>query len=251
MKLAGKTAIVTGAGSGIGRAIALEFAREGAKVVVSDYVLETGEETASLIKKSNGEAIFAPADMAQEGDIENLVELTVAAYETVDILVNNAGISGGLAAVTDISAEDWDRVMAVNLRAPFLISKKVIPIMANRGSGNIINIASMAATAAGRGGLPYTAAKHGLLGFTRQLSFMVGYMGIRVNAILPGPIDTPMIARVLAMPEHPVCQKIKASPAGRPGKPEEVAKLALFLASDDSEFVHGAAYAIDGGYTIF
>ena len=123
--------------------------------------------------------------------------------------------------------------------------------MIKHGTGNIINIASMASLAAGRGGIAYTSAKHGLLGFTRQISLMHGPQGIRINAILPGPIDTAMIRRILEMPQHPVCQKIKASPAGRPGQPEEVAKLALFLASEDSAYIHGAAFEIDGGYTIF
>lgn len=251
MKLFERVAIVTGGGSGIGRAIAQEFAREGARVVVSDYVVETGKETAALIKAEGFEATFIQANMAEENDINNLVNQTVATYGQVDILVNNAGISGGLAALTDISSEDWDQVMNVNLKAPFLASKLVYPIMVKQGKGNIINIASMASNAAARGGLPYTASKHGVLGFTRQLSFMVGSQGIRVNAILPGPIDTPMIQRVLAVPQHPVSMKIKASPAGRAGQPEEVAKLAVFLACDDSDFIHGAAYAIDGGYTIF
>ncbi|MGE5453863.1 MAG: SDR family NAD(P)-dependent oxidoreductase [Methylocystaceae bacterium] len=251
MKLLDRVAIVTGGGSGIGRAIAQEFAREGAKVVVSDYVEETGLETVELIKQAGSHAIFVKADVAIEADIDNLVEQTLLNYGSIDILVNNAGISGGLAALTDISTEDWDQVMNVNLRAPFLASKKVYPQMVKQGKGNIINIASMASMAAGRGGLQYTASKHGVLGLTRQLSFMVGAQGIRVNAILPGPIDTPMIQRVLAVPQHPVSMKIKASPATRPGQPEEVAKLALFLAGDDSEFIHGAAYAIDGGYTIF
>lgn len=251
MKLADKVAIVTGGGSGIGRAIAQEFAREGARVAVSDFVSETGLETVDLIKAEGYEAIFVRADVSQEADIDQMVSQTVNTYGRVDILVNNAGISGGLAWLTDISGDDWDKLMAINLKGPFLASKRVFPEMAKNGKGNIINIASMASTAAGRGGLPYTASKHGLLGFTRQLAFMVGGQGIRVNAILPGPIATPMIERVLAMPEHPVCQKIKACPAGRPGQPSDVAKLALFLASDDSDFIHGAAYEADGGYTIF
>ncbi|HQA07400.1 MAG TPA: glucose 1-dehydrogenase [Syntrophomonadaceae bacterium] len=251
MQLSGKVAIITGAGSGIGRAIAQLFAREGARVVVSDYIEETGAETVRLIKEDSNEAIFVQADVSQEADVDQLVSQAINKYGKVDILVNNAGISGGLAALTDISAEDWDRVMAVDLKGPFLTSKRVFPEMIINGQGNIINIASMASLAAGRGGLTYTAAKHGLLGFTRQLAFMHGPQGIRVNAILPGPIETPMIERVLAVPQHPVCQKIRACPAGRAGKPEEVAKLALFLASDDSAFIHGAAYCIDGGYTIF
>ncbi len=251
MKLADRVAIVTGSGNGIGCEIARELAREGAKVVVSDVVEDCGLGTVEMIKQEGHEAIFVLANMASEADIDMLVSKTVETFGRVDILVNNAGISGGLAALTDISADDWDQLMAVNLRGPFLASKRVFPEMVKNGKGNIINIASMASTAAGRGGLPYTASKHGLLGFTKQLSMMVGQAGIRVNAVLPGPIDTAMIQRVLAVPQHPVSMKIQASPAGRPGKSEEVAKLVSFLASDDSSFIHGAAYEIDGGYTIF
>ncbi len=251
MKLADRVAIVTGAGNGIGCEIAKELARQGAKVVVSDVVEDCGLGTVEMIKKEGHEAIFVLADMASEADIDMLVTKTVETFGKVDILVNNAGISGGLAFLTDITAADWDQLMAVNLRGPFLASKRVFPEMAKNGKGNIINIASMASTSAGRGGLPYTASKHGLLGFSKQLSLMVGQAGIRVNTVLPGPIDTAMIQRVLAMPEHPVSMKIKASPSGRPGQPEEVAKVVAFLASDDSSYVHGASIEVDGGYTIF
>ncbi len=251
MKLKDRVAIVTGAGSGIGRETSREFAREGAKVVVSDFLKETGEETADIIRKENGTAVFIQADASKEQDIENLVNKTAEQFGKIDILVNNAGIGGSLASLSDISVEEWDRVMEVNLKGPFLMSKKVLPYMVKNGKGNIINVASMASFAAGRGGVAYTAAKHGLLGLTRQISFMHGAQGIRVNAICPGPIETPMIQRVLEMTQHPMNIKIKMSPAGRPGKSEEVAKLALFLASDDSSFIHGASYQIDGGYTIF
>lgn len=251
MKLKDKVAIVTGAGSGIGREIAREYAREGAKVVVSDFLKDTGEATVDLIKKEGGTAIFVQADASKESDVENLMNKTISDFGKIDILVNNAGIGGTLSSISDTTVEEWDQVMAVNLKGPFLASKKAIPLMVKNGKGNIINIASMASFAAGRGGLVYTAAKHGLLGFTRQLAFMHGPQGIRTNAICPGPIETAMIQRVLEMPQHPLNMKIKASPAGRPGKSEEVAKLALFLASDDSSFIHGAAYQIDGGYTIF
>lgn len=251
MKLKDRVAIVTGAGSGIGREIAKEYAREGAKVVVTDFLKDTGEATVEIIKKEGGKAIFVQADASKEADVESLMTRTVSEYGKIDILVNNAGIGGTLSSMNEITVEEWDQVMAVNLKGPFIAAKKALPHMIKNGKGNIINVASMASFAAGRGGLAYTAAKHGLLGFTRQLSFMHGAQGIRTNAICPGPIETAMIQRVLEMPQHPLNMKIKASPAGRPGKSEEVAKLALFLASDDSSFIHGAAYQIDGGYTIF
>lgn len=251
MKLNERVAIVTGAANGIGRYIALEFAREGAKVVVSDVDNEEGQQTVAAIKAAGGEAIYVTANMTSEADIDQLVSKAVDTFGKIDVLVNNAGISGGLALLNEISADDWDQVMGVNLKGPFLAAKRVFPEMVKNGGGNIINIASMASSNGGRGGLPYTASKHGVIGFTKQLSLMVGQAGIRVNAVLPGPIDTAMIQRILAMPEHPVCMKIKASPSGRPGQPEEVAKVVTFLASDDASYVHGATFEVDGGYTIF
>lgn len=251
MKLYDKVAIVTGAGNGIGRAIAQEFAREGARVVVSDYMQESGEETVQLIKKEGNQAIFVRADVAKETDVDKLVGQTVASFGKLDILVNNAGVSGTIAPFAQLTIDDWDQVMAINLRGPFVASKKAYPEMVKNGKGVIINVASMASLGAGRGGLAYTSSKHGVLGFTRQLSYMVGSQGIRVNAILPGPIETDMIKPYLAIPDNPISKKIAASPAVRAGQPENVAKLALFLATDDSDFIHGAAHVIDGGYSIF
>jgi len=230
MKLLDKVSIVKGAGIGIGREIAREFAREGARVVGSDFNQETGEETVQLIKDAGGQAVFVKADVANDKDIENLIKQTIASYGKLDILVNNAGISGTIGAFADLTIEDWDRVMGVNLRSAFVACNKAYPELIKNSQSVIINIASMASLGAGRGGLAYTAGKHGMLGFTRQLSYMVGFQGIRVNAILPGPIATPMLKPYLSMTELPMNQHIALSPAGRAGQPEEVAKLALFLA---------------------
>lgn len=251
MKLAGKTAIITGAGAGIGRAIAQEYAREGAQVVVSDYLEETGSAVAAQLVQEGFDAIFIKADVSKEADIDNLVAKTMEQYGKLDILVNNAGISGTVANMSEITMDEWDSIMAINLKGPFLAIRRALPEMVKNGGGVVINMASMASLSAGRGGLAYTAAKHGLLGFTKQVALMHGWQKIRVNAILPGPVDTAMIQRVLGIPEHPVTMKINASPAGRVGQPEEVAKLAVFIATDDASFIHGAGICIDGGYTIF
>jgi len=251
MKFQDKVAIVTGSTKGIGKATAKLLAAEGAKVVIVGTTEEAGTAAAEEIRAEGGDAFFRKTDVTSGEDLDGLVADTLSKYGTIDILVNNAGIGGSLANMDQITTEEWDTVLATNLTAPFQIMKRVIPVMEKAGGGAIVNVASMASTGAGRGGIAYTSAKHGLLGLTRQVSLDHGHAGIRVNAVLPGPIDTQMIARVLAMPQHPLNMKIKMSPAGRPGQAEEVAKAIAFLASDDSSYIQGAALAVDGGYTIF
>lgn len=251
MKLKNKVAIITGSTRGIGRATAKLFAKEGAKVVVVGTKEALGESCVAEIQQDGGEAIFCKTDVTSEASLDALIQTTLDAFGKIDILVNNAGVGGSTANMNQITMEEWEQVLATNLTAPFVLCKKVIPLMEEQGGGTIVNIASMASTAAGRGGLAYTAAKHGLLGLTRQMSLDHGRTGVRVNAVLPGPIDTEMIARVLAVPQHPVTMKVKMSPSMRPGKPEEVAQAIAFLASEESSFIHGAALAVDGGYTIF
>ena len=241
MKLENKVAIITGSTRGIGRATAELFAKEGAKVVVVGTKEELGAEVVKEIKADGGEAIFCKTDVTSEESLEHLVKITLDTYGRIDILVNNAGIGGTTANMNQITMNT----------APFVLCKKVIPIMEEQGAGTIVNVASMASTAAGRGGLAYTSAKHGLLGLTRQMSLDHGRTGVRINAVLPGPIATEMIARVLAIPQHPVTMKMGMSPAKRPGEPIEVAQAIAFLASDEASFIHGAALAVDGGYTIF
>ena len=220
MKLENKVAIITGSTRGIGRATAELFAKEGAKVVVVGTKEELGKEVAEEIKAAGGEAIFCKTDVTSDESLENLVKTTLDAFGKIDILVNNAGVGGTTANMNQITMDEWNTVLATNLTAPFVLCKKVIPIMEEQGAGTIVNVASMASTAAGRGGLA-------------------------------GPIATEMIARVLAIPQHPVTMKMGMSPAKRPGEPIEVAQAIAFLASDDASFIHGAALAVDGGYTIF
>lgn len=251
MKFQDKVAIVTGSTKGIGAATARLLAAEGARVVIVGTTEAAGSAVAAEIRSAGGEAFFHRTDVTSGEDLDGLVRDTLDRYGRIDILVNNAGVGGSLANMDQITDEEWNKVLATNLTAPFQIMKRVIPVMEKAGGGVIVNVASMASTAAGRGGIAYTAAKHGVLGLTRQISLDHGHAGIRINAVMPGPIDTQMIARVLAMPQHPLNMKIKMSPAGRPGQPGEVAKAIAFLASDDSSYIQGAALAVDGGYTIF
>lgn len=251
MRFQDKVAIVTGSTKGIGSATAKLLAAEGAKVVIVGTTEEAGNAVVADILASGGEAFFQKTNVTDHAELDALVQATLDKYGKIDILVNNAGVGGSLANMDQVTDEEWDKVLATNLTAPFEMMKRVIPVMEKAGGGSIVNVASMASTGAGRGGIAYTAAKHGLLGLTRQISLDHGHAGIHINAVLPGPIDTQMIARVLAIPQHPLNMKIKMSPAGRPGQPEEVAKAILFLASDDSSYIQGAALAVDGGYTIF
>lgn len=251
MKLQNQVAIITGSTKGIGKAAAKLMAAEGASVVVVGTTEAAGQAVVEEIQAAGGQAFFQKTDVTSGSDLDALVQATLDKYGKIDILVNNAGVGGSLANMDQITDEEWDKVLATNLTAPFQLLKRVIPVMEKGGGGKVVNVASMASTGAGRGGIAYTSAKHGLLGLSRQVSLDHGHAGIRVNAVLPGPIDTQMIARILALPQHPLNLKIKMSPAGRPGQPEEVAQAILFLASDESSFIQGAALAVDGGYTIF
>ena len=251
MRFENKVAIITGSTKGIGRATAILMAQEGAKVVITGTTEEAGSEVVSIIKEAGGDAFFQKTDVTSAEALDALVKAALDHYGKIDILVNNAGIGGSLANMNQITDAEWDKVLATNLTAAFQIMKLVIPVMENNGGGTIVNVASMASTAAGRGGIAYTTAKHGFLGLTRQISLDHGHTGLRINAVLPGPINTQMIARILEMPQHPLNMKIKMSPSGRPGEPEEVAKAIAFLASDESSYIHGASLAVDGGYSIF
>jgi NAD(P)-dependent dehydrogenase (short-subunit alcohol dehydrogenase family) len=245
-RLKNKVAIVTGGGSGIGRATCLLFAREGAKVVVADYVAEGGNETVRQIKEAGGEAVFVQADVSRSADVQNMIGATVRNYGRVDILFNNAGIEGPSAKLANYKEEDWERVIAVDLTAVFLGTKYAIQEMLKQGGGVIISTASVAGMVGFPGSGAYAAAKAGVINLTRLAALEYADKNIRVNCICPGVIETPMVDRVMG--GRPRERVVKTEPIGRLGRPEDIANAALFLASDESSFATGAPFIIDGGY---
>jgi 3-oxoacyl-[acyl-carrier protein] reductase len=248
-KLDGKVALITGAGSGMGRAMCFEFAREGARIVAVDLNLDSVQRVASEL--GGGDKCLAlSGDVSNGKSVADFCGTAVAAAGRVDILVNNAGILDNYAPVTETSEELWDRIINVNLKGMYLTCHALLPAMVERRSGVIINLGSIAGFVAGGGGAAYTSSKHGVIGLTRQLAFDYGKHGIRANAICPGAVETGMTKEILTSDNMAVMESVRSVPAGRHAQPEEIAKLGLYLASDDSSFVHGAAMLIDGGWTV-
>jgi NAD(P)-dependent dehydrogenase (short-subunit alcohol dehydrogenase family) len=244
-KLDGKVAVVTGSGSGIGRAIATLFAKEGAKVVVTCRTIKSGEETVSNIKKSGGEAVFVRADVSKAGDVKGLVKATIDNYGQLNVLCNNAGIDERGTPLASITEESFDRIMATNLKGVFLGMKYAIPEMLKVGGGSIINISSMAADVGVRGHAPYCASKAGIVSMSRVAALEYATQNIRVNSLNPGPVVTPL--QKAALNAEYLKAYLAAIPQGRLGEPEEVANIALFLASDESSLITGHALVADGG----
>ena len=245
MLLSNKVAIVTGAGSGIGAASAARFAREGAAVAVADVRLRKAEETAAAIREAGGHAIAIEVDVAKDESVRAMVAATVAEYGRLDVLFNNAGTLRPGTAV-ELSVEDWDLVMGVNVRSVFLGAKYAVPIMAAQGGGSIINTASVSGLHGDGGAVVYAASKAAVINLTRALSTDHGPAGIRVNAICPGTIQTPPVLRMMADPAV-LELNINAHALRRLGLPEEIAAAAVWLASDESSFVSGEALVVDGG----
>jgi NAD(P)-dependent dehydrogenase (short-subunit alcohol dehydrogenase family) len=245
-RLKDKVAIVTGGGSGIGRATCLLFACEGAKVVVADYIPEGGNETVRQISAAGGQAVFVQADVSKSADVQNMIGAAVRNYGRVDILFNNAGIEGPSAKLANLKEEDWDRVIAIDLTSVYLGMKYVIPEMIKQGGGVIISTASVAGLVGFQGSGAYAAAKAGVINLTRLAALEYADKNIRVNCICPGVIETPMVERVMG--GRPRERIVRSEPIGRLGRPEDIANAALFLASDESSFATGAPFIIDGGY---
>lgn len=247
--LDGKVALVTGGGSGIGRAAALAFAREGARVVVVDIDVAQGRATVNAIESTGAQATFVPADVSQRADVEAMIAATVSAYGQLDCAFNNAGIEGTVAVPTaEYSEEAWDRVIEINLKGVWLCMKYQLAQMLKQGGGAIVNTASVAGLVGGTFGSAYYASKHGVVGLTKAAAIEYGQAAIRVNAICPGVIRTEMMDRI-AQGKQGIEDAISSlHPLGRLGTPQEIAETVVWLSSDAASFVTGQAIAVDGGY---
>lgn len=247
-RIEGKVALITGGSSGIGRATALLFGREGAKVAVADYNAEGGERTVKTIKEAGGTASFHAVDVSNQQAVEGLINKVVETYGRLDYAFNNAGIEGQMALTPDCTIENWNRVIAIDLTAVFLCMKYEIAQMLKQGGGSIVNTASVAGLYGLAAAPAYVAAKHGVAGLTKTAALEFAQKGIRVNAVCPGFIRTPMVDRVLDKGVFSEEQIFAAEPMHRMGKPEEIAEAVLWLCSDASSFVTGLPMPIDGGY---
>lgn len=243
MRLKDKVTIITGAGSGIGKGTALLFGKEGAKVVVADVNEKGGEETASEIRQNGGESFYAKLDVSNREQVKNIVQETLNKYGKIDVLINNAGIIQD-ALVVKMTEEQWDSVININLKGPFNCIQAVVGTMIEKGGGVIINVSSIVGLYGNIGQTNYAAAKAGLIGMTKTLGKELGKKGIRVNAIAPGFIFTPMTATI---PEKILEMMKEKTPLKRLGLPEDVANTLLFLASDEASFINGAVISVDGG----
>jgi len=244
----GKVALVTGGSAGIGRATAVAFAQNGAKVVISDIDDEAGEEALELISAVGGQAIYVRADVAQASDVEALIGHTVERFGRLDYAFNNAGIEGVNAPTADCTDENWDRVIGINLKGAWLCMRAEIRQMLSQGGGAIVNCSSIAGLIGFPGTPAYTASKHGMIGLTRAAALEYATQGIRINAVCPGVIRTAMIERFTKGSPEAEAQLVAGEPMGRMGTPEEVASAVLWLCSDGAGFVTGHPLVVDGGW---
>jgi 3-oxoacyl-[acyl-carrier protein] reductase len=250
-RLDDRMALITGAGSGIGRAMAEEFAARGASIAACDLDPDTCEETARLARAAGAPAAVAlTADVSVAGDVSRAVDQAIVALGRVDVLCSNAGILDDYRDALACSEEQWDHVFGVNLKATWLLSRAVLPGMLERESGCIIVTASVAGMVAGGGGVAYTASKHGVIGLMRQLSYDYAAKGVKVNAICPGVVQTGMTQPLFDDKDPVMYEFIPAIPSATWAQPQEIAKLAAMMASDDVPFMHGSCVVADGGWTM-
>jgi NAD(P)-dependent dehydrogenase (short-subunit alcohol dehydrogenase family) len=246
----GKVAFVTGAANGIGRAAALAFAREGASVLVADVSEQGSQETARMIEEQGGRALAVRCDVARADDVRVALDKAVEAFGRLDFAFNNAGVEQAITAAADLTEEEWDRIVRVNLRSVFLCMKYEIPLLLKNGSGVIVNTSSGAGVKGIAGQAAYCAAKHGVVGLTKAAALDYAQSNIRINAVCPGIIETPMMDRFSGGTPEGRARVIAQEPVGRMGKPEEIAAAVVWLCSDAAAFVVGHAMVIDGGQTV-
>jgi NAD(P)-dependent dehydrogenase (short-subunit alcohol dehydrogenase family) len=251
-KLQGKVAVVTGAGSGMGKSIAVLFAGEGARVIAADINQESLNAVIGEIRSSGGEAKSVIADVTREEDVRNMIDEAVNAYGTLDILVNNAGIMDNFTPAEKVTDQVWEKVFAVNITGPMRTIRKALPIFIQKKAGVIINIASVGGLVGSRAGAAYTASKHALVGLTRNVGFQYVEHGIRCNAIAPGAVNT-NIAKTICTPDEFCMGRAMAGINLNPRtiEPEEIARVALFLAGDDSSAINGTVITTDAGWTSY
>jgi len=248
--LEGKVAVITGAAGGIGRASALLFAREGAAVVLGDLAAEGLEETASLVSAEGGDVAFAVTDVTSRDDVAALVGLAVSRHGRLDCAFNNAGVPGGLQPFAEYDDEQYARIMDINVRGAWLCTQEEIKAMLPAGGGSIVNASSGLGMIAAPGVSGYVTSKHAVLGLTRAAALDYPRQGIRVNAVLPGVVDTPMPQAMFAAAPEAIDAISETSPMGRLARPEEVAEAAAWLCSDRSSFVNGHGLVVDGGIVV-
>jgi len=245
----GKVALVTGSGSGIGRQSALTFAREGASVVVADWEPNAGRETVRLIEDSGGQAIFVKMDVSKAGEVESLVQQTVEAYGCLDVAHNNAGIEAQMLPIVDSTEENWDQVLAINLKGVWLCLKYEIPAMMAQGRGAIVNTSSVLGVLGTKNVAPYIASRHGVIGLTKAAALEYADFGIRVNAVCPSITDTPMVRRARGGAQVPR-EHTANYPIKRLVDPQEVAEAVVWLCCDRASYLNGHSLLIDGGLSV-